>query len=613
MSMVIANAPNGMAVSISQTLQDQGVKESQVATPCEQWMRMYELWSLVDALWDGTTSLHDPAIARRFLPQYPKEQEQDYVNRLNRSVVTNYYRMTIKRATGKIFKKPLLLNEDVPDAIQELAADIDGCGNDINTFAREVAEAAINYGVTYIMVDWPQLPADLQAAINDPLLGGKAVENDLGVRPYWQHFKPTSIIGWKGKVEGGQYVLTQLRIHEQVMTDSTEDEFEQVSRQRIRVYDIPGRIRLYELQDNEKGEQEWVQLSDTPATINGKPWDRIPLVPISTNPSGHMQARPLLMDMAHLNIAHYQSDSDQRNLLHVTRCPIIFGTGLTEDDDEQFELAVGPFVMNKAPSGATLKFVEHSGQAVKAGHDDIADLEARIGELALSLVLREVPGRNPTATGIAIDTAEADSPLQLVAMAVQQGIDKALDWTAQWLQLGEDMGGTARINSEFGISIGDSTQITALIAARAAGELSRGTFWRELQRRAFLSDDFDSEDEAAQLQIEQSGAEWDALSNLNAPGDETEVADGHSHVLQSAGVTNIVNDHFHQWTPDGLTTTDSEGHAHGLTRGSNRPHSTQAQPQDASGQAGRPGTAGARPSGNAGQALVPSAGSTSTA
>lgn len=582
MSMIIANAPNGMAVSISDKLANVGVKNAAVATPTPEYMEFYQHWSMIDALWGGTTALHNPAIARRFLPQFPKEQEQDYVNRLTCSVLTNFYRMTVKRATGKIFKKPMLLNADVPDAIAELADNIDGAGNDLNTFTRDVSEAAINYGHTFILVDWAQLPSEVQAALNDPLAGGLAIEKTLGVRPYWTHIKPTQIIGWKSQTVDGQFVLTQLRIHECVKSDDPNNEFGQIEKQRVRVFDIPGRIRVYELQENDKGEQEWAEVADAPATMNGKRWTQIPLVPVTVNGVDNMCAMPLLMDMAHLNIAHYQSDSDQRNLLHVTRVPIIFGTGLTTDEDEQFELSVGPFVMNKAPTGATLAFVEHTGASVKAGKDDIDDLEARIGELALSLVMREQPGRNPTATGIAIDSAEADSPLQLVALAVQMAVDKALDWTGQWLQLGEDAGGTCKINNEFGIAIGDSTQITNLIAARAAGEISRATYWRELQRRAFLSDDFDPDEEAAELQIEQSGAEWDALSNLNAAGDETALADGHIHILQSGGVTNNVNGHFHQWTPDGLLTTEAEGHSHGLTRGANRPHS-QPQPQQVPG------------------------------
>ena len=54
---------------------------------------------------------------------------------------------------------------------------------------------------------------------------------------------------------------------------------------------------------------------------------------------GFMTAHPPLMDLAWLNLAHWQSASDQRHILHVARVPILFGRNLTLPEDG---LALGP-------------------------------------------------------------------------------------------------------------------------------------------------------------------------------------------------------------------------------------------------------------------------------
>lgn len=577
MSLFVSSGPGGaQSVYIpmgSSPLGGSSVRNGEVAQPSPAYRSMSNDWAMVSVLWAGTSALRVPGVAKQFLPQYPKETDDDYRARLTQSVLTNFYRTTIKRAVGKIFKQPIVLNDDVPPGVRDLEDNIDERGGDISSFGLEVAEAAMNYGMTHILVDYQQVSAEELAAMDTPN-GGLLRELSMNLRPYWVHVKPTQLIGWKSRIVGGKFELTQIRIYEEVEVDDPNNEFGQTCVKRVRVYDVPGRIRVFELQTNATTKQEeWVLRSDDAMYWpGGKQLDRIPLVTIYTNKRAEMQAEPMLADMAHLNVAHFQSDSDQRNILHVVRVPILFYKATSSDDEDDFELNVGPFVVTRGGPESDLKYVEHQGGSIEAGNKDLADLEARMGEMAMALVMRQQPG-NPTATGAAIDSAETDSPLHSVALALQDGIDRALDLTSLWLNGEEDTGGTCRVNTDFGLSQASAEHIKTLTDARRNGDISRETYWNELMRHGYLVDTFDPQVEADRLELEASGLGGLGSPDMsNAPGDETEPADGHTHTLEANGQTNTVDGHFHTWTPQGDMTgiggaPGEPPHQHGLAKG----------------------------------------------
>src|SRR5690606_24069096 len=72
---------------------------------------------------------------------------------------------------------------------------------------------------------------------------------------------------------------------------------------------------------------EWIKIDSGVVSIN-----RIPLRTYYTRREGFMIGYPFLEGMAWKNLEHWQSASDQRHILHVARVPILFGSGLTEED-----------------------------------------------------------------------------------------------------------------------------------------------------------------------------------------------------------------------------------------------------------------------------------------
>jgi hypothetical protein len=284
-----------------------------VARPNEEYDAMSLLWHLVASLRGGTPAMRNAG--RKYLPQEPKESEEAYKNRLDRSVLTNLYKKTVTKLVGKPLKKGVKLLEDVPPELVRYETNIDNQGTNLNVFARDVLEAAIDDGVTHILVDY----SDTQNVEGDFIDGSLTVEQEelLGVRPYAKHVKAADLIGWKWQISNNKKVLTQIRVREYVKVDG-DDEFTQEVRERIRVIE-PYIQRVYE--KSEPNEQqssgdpdEWVLIEAKVTTM-----PIVPLVTMYTNKVGFLLGSPLLLDIAYLNVAHWQSDSDQRNILHVAR------------------------------------------------------------------------------------------------------------------------------------------------------------------------------------------------------------------------------------------------------------------------------------------------------
>ena len=136
----------------------------------------------------------------------------------------------------------------------------------------------------------------------------------------------------------------------------------------------------------------------------------VPLVSVIANPTGFMTARPPLVDMAWLNLAHWQSTSDQRHILHIARVPLLFGRGL-QMAERGLEIGPNRLILSDDPS-ADLKFVEHSGAAIAARRQDLVDLEDKMAVMGFDMIARRPV--MATATGRAIDAAHCHASLDVL-------------------------------------------------------------------------------------------------------------------------------------------------------------------------------------------------------
>lgn len=462
-----------------------------VSTPSKAQADMVAAAKMARALSGGTSAMREAGT--EYLPKEAQEGSEAYKARLARSVLFNAFGKTVADMTGKVFNKPIVLEKDVPAELVQFAENIDLTGRHLNVFARDVFADTMETGIGYIFTD---MPPPVQGENGKPAT--RAAEQQAGIRPYLTYIPLERLLGWKSSTVNGSEVLTQIRILECV--SEPDGEFHEKEIEQVRVVE-PGKWRTF----RKGADGKWVENASGPISLN-----KIALAPVYVNRTDFMCGKPPLAKIAELNVAHWQSDSDQRNILHVARVPILFMAGFKEDDT--IEIGASKAVRSSDPN-AKMDFVEHSGQAIGAGNDDLENLEFRMQTMGLQLLVPQPGGK--TATGEIRDDAKENSPLAMMARALADALETALGFMAEFANLGADNGGSVVVNTDFGVQAGSGTDAQMLLDAVNSGQLDKESFWLEWKRRGILSDSFDAATAKERIASEAPALDAGAGGGLN--------------------------------------------------------------------------------------------------
>lgn len=441
-------------------------------------------WLIVDALMGGTKAMR--AAGRTFLPQWPKEDPIAYNDRLQLSTLLPAYSETIKNMTGRVFAEPIVIGEDVPSEIAEYLENVDNQGNNLQVWAQTLFSGSLNKGLSFVLVDYPQTEN----------LVTRADEIAAGARPYAVIIKPEQVLGWKYETVNGKPVLTQFRYVESAEEEDPEDEFGTVCIEQVRVLE-PGYWRTYRQTGKDNG---WEMHAEGFTTL-----DYVPIATFYTNRTGFMTAVPPLLELAHLNIKHWQSQSDQDNILHVARVPILAIIGADQMSDPNApasETTIGSNMALYLPQGSDAKYVEHSGSAISTGKES---LDALVEEMRMAgaKLLQKEKQATKTATQAREENAQETSALETMAGQLEDCLDQVLQIFADWLGLPE--GGHVQVQGAFEVDFDTATSLPTLLNMATQGRLSNETLFNEYKRRGVFAPEITWEDE--RLRIESQGPE----------------------------------------------------------------------------------------------------------
>jgi hypothetical protein len=361
------------------------------------WDSMIEVWDMIETLLGGTAAMR--ASGQVYLPQHDEESNHNYSERLTTNVLTNKMEQTLDNFVGRPFSEPVRLNEDVPPEIEKLMNNVDLLGNDVTIFCREFFREGLAKGFSHVLVDFPRMGEEER--------GTRTLEDDNreGRRPYWVLIKPENVIFATADIieteDGIKEFFTHVRIRE-VVTE--QDGFTEIAHEQIRVL-TPGFFQLYrKVKTKGKRKPEWRIIDQGETGL-----DFVPMVTFYAARTSLMVAKPPLEDLAHMNIRHWQSNSDQINVLTVARFPMLAVAGAT--DSSGATMAIGPrqLLGTRDPNGK-FYYVEHTGKSIEAGRTDLQDLEDQMGTYGAAFLKRK--SGDQTATARALDSAESVSVLQ---------------------------------------------------------------------------------------------------------------------------------------------------------------------------------------------------------
>jgi len=422
-------------------------------------------WPMILALLSGTSAMRKGTT--KYLPQWPNEQAESYASRLATATLYPAFSRTVEVMASKPFSKPVAIDEDTPPRIVEWLDDVDLSGRNLHAFSADVMLDCISYGLSGVLVDYPQASQ----------VRTRADEMVTGVRPYFAHYKPQSILGWKSTKRNGMEVLTQVRLLESVEEEDGPFGTKQV--EQVRVLE-PGLWFVYrKLGDN------WVVYEEGTTTLT-----EIPFVFFyGIRKSFGIGVAPLL-ELAFQNVEHWQSLSDQQTILHVARVPILVTVGA-----DNTSITVGASSAVGLPVGADMRFVEHSGQAIEAGRKSLLDLEERMRQTGAELLVLK-PG-DITATQVTSENEANRCTLQKIVEVFEDCLDQCLQYMADWV--GEKEGGGVSLFTDFGAATLGEASAELLLKANQSGKLSDETMFDEWKRRGIISPENEWNDEQERI------------------------------------------------------------------------------------------------------------------
>lgn len=442
-----------------------------VYDPSEEVQALRKEWTVLDDLLGGTPAMRKAGT--RHLPQWPAEDPGAYAARLATATLFPAYRRTVGVMSGKPFAKPLDL-VDAPASIETWAEDIDLQGVSLHSFAAEMFWESVGAGLAGILVSYPKVAGAFRS---------QAEQESSGLRPYFVRVMHNQILGWRTANTSGKVRLSQLRLMESIEVE--DGPFGVTTTQQVRVL-FPGGWQIWQ----EMARGKWVMVEEGTTTLTD-----IPFVPLYGIRKGFMCGQAPLLDLAHLNVKHWQSQSDQDTILHVARVPILAMIGA----DDNTALSVGAASAVKLPIGADLKFVEHTGAAIAAGETALDNLEQQMIQTGAELLVKQ-PGTRRTATESQTDAEANKSDLQRLAENFEDAIDQALWYMAQYAHL--PAGGNVKLYADYGTGTLSEASAALIGDLQGAGMISKVTAITELQRRGVLSDDIDPETEVAAVEAE---------------------------------------------------------------------------------------------------------------
>ena len=413
---------------------------------------MMKGWEVMKAVTEGTDYLRTNS--ETFLPLEPREDYDAYLARVNRAVFSPFTQRLIRAATGLVLRKPITLTGD-PYWTEMFKMDVDGRKSDLDEYARRLLMCSLIYGQSHILVDYPAPSGAVSLA----------EERQQNRRPYWIEIDPNNLYGWRLDRESNYGNLIQVRLGEKAVLP--DGQFGEKVFDQVRVIE-PGSYRVFrkkeqieEMYDVSDGssvgrfeagssDKDYKQVESGEFSLG-----EIPLVTIYSGKTDNLVSKPPLLDIAYLNIAHFQRQADLIHSLHVASQPMLVMEGY---DDQTKDLAISVNYAMATQPGNKIYYVEPASSAFDAQSAEIKELQMQMATLGIS-TLSQQKFVAESADARRLDRVDTNSMLAMVSMELEQKLQKAFNLSAEYVGIEPP---EVKISRDFDIERLIGQDITAL-------------------------------------------------------------------------------------------------------------------------------------------------------
>lgn len=418
-----------------------------------------------------------------YLPQEEAEPRKAYANRLERTRFDNRFEPAIRGHAGLLSQFDL--TEATPPTLQTAAENIDLQGNDATTFWQQADEWCLRDGGVGVLVEYPTADPGIQSK-GDLLASGR--------RPYLVLCDRRNILNWRTETVNGVVVLQRVTIRE--YRQVADGAFGSKLATRYRVLQ-PGYWSIYRIEQDQGSNWQAILEEEGETGL-----DTIPLIWYApTGATEWFVGKPPFINLAGLNIEHFQKRSSLNEVMHKCNLPVPVRRGLVktiQDLAKVPRLIIGPNSVVDVPESGDFTFAEPTGNAIAATQADITKLEAAMDRVSLAF-LNGGEGQK-TATEVILDTAQTQCTLKGMARRKENAAWKvAALWAAYTGEAQPEHGAGLAVNESI-LKPPANPQDVQLILDNMGVKFSNKLGLEMLRDRNWLPPEFDLQAELAQLE-----------------------------------------------------------------------------------------------------------------
>lgn len=419
-----------------------------------------------------------------YLPKLDQQEDAVYDSYKARALFYNATGRTVDAMTGLVFRKPMTW--DVPDSMKPWLDDITLSDETLTDFAETALYEVLTVGRGGIMVDMPKAADNITVAQMDA----------MQIRPYLAFYKAESILNWELARVNNAYRIVNVWLSEHYKADNGKQE--QQIRQLTLIDGVYTQMvwRQKSLErgaDNQnKDVSEWFVDQTIIPKKKEVAFSEIPFYPVSPRKPTMTVSAPPIESLVDVNISHYMNSADLENGAHVSGLPTPYITGI---DDTNITLALGTGMAWLLPNAESQVGFAHVGADGFATLENLLDRkEKQMASLGARMLAPEKNDAEAAQTH-EIKRSGESSVLSATCGVIERQIEKGLKFAAAWMGIEGDI--SVELNRDFFPPTFTGSDLTAWVAARQSGEVSKETFFNVLKYSEWLEDDltFDEEQE----------------------------------------------------------------------------------------------------------------------
>ena len=459
-----------------------------------------------------------------YLPRLTGQDKKAYERYLKRVKFFGATGRTLDGLHGNVFRKAPTYTGKVSDSFLESLKDVDLKGTNIEQFVSDIItdELPTNWGG--ILVDYARGEEAVSLAEADA----------KGLKWYLKYYPAECVINWENKTINGKNKLSMVVLIEHSTTSKPDDRFVVEPYIIYRVLYLDPKTNKYkqDIYDDrfsltEPKEKEII------IKMNGSEMDEIPFFTIP----GTQPEKSMLYDLAQLNIQHYQDTADHQHGKHYTAIPFLAAIGLSPALDEETQkpkpLVAGGDTVNYFPnengtSGADVKYVEFSGQGIKAISDGIGHLESQMAILGAHIIAAEKKGVE-SAEALRIHRIGENGVLATFTRNISTSVTMALRKKGEGD--GEDLNKlnqwSINFNTDYDVSDEDIKALATLLTGRASGEIPKISIYLMLKSLNLIPEQWTFEDYIAEIEKDAHAI----LPTMRIVNNENETDDKNKDIL----------------------------------------------------------------------------------